>query len=411
MTFQDVQALDLNDPLADRKKQFSLPADCIYLDGNSLGALPIRAKNRTREVIEQQWGQDLIKSWNTHHWIDLPAQTGEKIASLIGAAAGQVICCDSISVNLFKLLCSALNMQKGRTVVLSQQDNFPTDLYMVQGLAELLGQQQCELRLQGGDNIVEALTADVAVLLLTQVNFRTGYMHDMQLITQLAHQQGILVIWDLAHSAGALPIELDKCEVDFAVGCGYKYLNGGPGAPAFVYVAERHQAIAKQPLSGWMGHAKPFDFSPQYQPGQGMLRFLCGTPSIVSMSVLDAALEVFDGVDMCVVRDKSCKLAQLYIGLVAQAHLTNKLTLISPLRNEDRGSQVSYTHVHAFAICQALIARNIICDFRAPDVLRVGFTPLYTSYVDIWNAVEHLQDIVHNEIYHETKYNQLNKVT
>ncbi|WP_340680293.1 kynureninase [Paraglaciecola sp.] len=411
MTFQDISALDAIDPLASKKSEFALPSDSIYLDGNSLGALPKTAKIRATEVVELQWGQDLIKSWNTHQWIDLPLKVGEKIAPLIGAASGQVICCDSISVNLFKLLCSALTLQTGRSVVLSQKDNFPTDLYMVQGLAELLGQQHCELNVFAGECIEDALNNDVAVLLLTQVNFRTGYLHDMQKMTELAHQHGILVIWDLAHSAGALPIELDKCEVDFAVGCGYKYLNGGPGAPAFVYVAARHQVAVKQPLSGWMGHANPFQFLPEYEAAAGMQRFLCGTPPILSMSVLDASLEVFNGVDMQVVRDKSCKLAQLWMTLIAQADLTNELTLISPLCDDERGSQVAYTHPSAFAICQALIARNIICDFRAPDVLRVGFTPLYTSYTDIWHAVENLQDIVQKESYRDAKYNQFSKVT
>jgi kynureninase len=408
---QDILALDAIDPLASKKSEFALPTDSIYLDGNSLGALPKTAKIRATEVVELQWGQDLISSWNRHQWIDLPLKVGEKIAPLIGAASGQVICCDSISVNLFKLLCSALTLQTGRNVVLSQKDNFPTDLYMVQGLAELLGQQHCELNLFAGECIEEALNNDVAVLLLTQVNFRTGYLHDMQKLTELAHQHGILVIWDLAHSAGALPIELDKCEVDFAVGCGYKYLNGGPGAPAFVYVAARHQAAVKQPLSGWMGHANPFQFLPEYEAAAGMQRFLCGTPPILSMSVLDASLDVFNGVDMQVVRDKSCKLAQLWMTLIAQADLTNELTLISPRCDDERGSQVAYTHRSAFAICQALIARDIVCDFRAPDVLRVGFTPLYTSYADIWHAVENLQDIVQKKIYRDAKYNLLSKVT
>ena len=411
ITFQDIQALDAKDPLAAKKNEFELPADCIYLDGNSLGALPQKAKIRARQVVEQQWGQDLISSWNRHAWIDLPIRVGEKIAPLIGAAAEQVISCDSISVNVFKLLCSALTMQKGRHVVLSQTDNFPTDLYMVQGLSELLGLQHCELRLHAGERIEDAFSDEVAVLLLTQVNFRTGYLHDMQKITAMAHQHGILVIWDLAHSAGALPIELDKCEVDFAVGCGYKYLNGGPGAPAFIYVAKRHQDSITQPLSGWMGHANPFQFLPDYTPGKGMLRFLCGTPPIVSMSILEAALEIFADVNMPVLRDKSCKLAQLWMTLIEQLDLSNDLRLTSPVLDVERGSQVAYAHPCAFAICQALIERNIICDFRAPDILRIGFTPLYTSYADVWHAVKTLQEIVQQQQYRDEKYQQINKVT
>lgn len=411
ITYHNIQTLDAKDPLAAKKHEFALPRDCIYLDGNSLGALPKKAQKRATEVVEQQWGQDLISSWNRHQWIDLPLTVGAKIAPLIGAASGQVICCDSISVNVFKLLCSALALQKGRHVVLSQSDNFPTDLYMAQGLSALVGKQQCELRLHAGDDIEQAFNTDVAVLLLTQVNFRTGYLHDMQKITEQAHQHGILVIWDLAHSAGALPIELDKCKADFAVGCGYKYLNGGPGAPAFVYVAKRHQVAISQPLSGWMGHANPFSFVAEYEAGEGILRFLCGTPPILSMSVLDAALEVFADVDMQVLRDKSCKLAQLWMSLIEQTELNTELQLKSPVDDKTRGSQVAYAHPHAFAICQALIARNIICDFRAPDILRVGFTPLYTSYADVWHGVKNLQEIVQQQLYLDKKYQQVNKVT
>ena len=411
ITYQDILALDDNDPLADKRQEFVLPSGCIYLDGNSLGALPEAARKRAKEVVEQQWGEGLIKSWNQHNWIDLPTQVGDKIAPLIGAAPGQVICCDSISVNLFKLLSAALAMRPGRHIVLSQSDNFPTDLYMVQGLSQLLGEQRCQLKLVDEQDINDNLNTEVAVLLLTQVNFRTGYLHNMQRITQLAHQQGILVIWDLAHSAGAVPIELDRWEVDFAVGCGYKYLNGGPGAPAFIYAASRHQSALTQPLNGWMGHANPFAFSQQYQAAEGMLRFLSGTPSVVSMSVLDAALEVFDKVDMQLIRKKSCELANLCMALIEQSRLSNTLHLVSPVNDAERGSQVAYAHPNAFAICQALIARNIICDFRAPDILRIGFTPLYTSYADVWHAVENLQDIVQQGIYRQPQYNQKHKVT
>ena len=264
MNFDEIITLDKADLLAKKRLEFDLPANTIYLDGNSLGALPKVVKSRVAEVVSQQWGNDLIKSWNSHSWIDLPIKVGEKIAPIIGAGQGQVICCDSISVNLFKLLCSALKLNSERTVVLSTKDNFPTDLYMVQGLSDLLGPDLCQLQMVEEQDIQQSLTESVAALLLTQVNFRTGRLLDMAKLTQLAHDKGVLVIWDLAHSAGALPVELDKCEVDFAVGCGYKYLNGGPGSPAFLYVAKRHQQAVKQPLSGWMGHAKPFAFDAQY---------------------------------------------------------------------------------------------------------------------------------------------------
>lgn len=408
---QKVRTLDANDLLAHKKEEFRLPTGCIYLDGNSLGALPHGAMTRINQVVAQQWGNDLIKSWNSHQWIDLPLTVGAKIAALIGAEPGQVICCDSISVNLFKLLCSALVLQKGRHIVLSQDDNFPTDLYMVQGLSDLLGQQQCELRVCHEEEIEASLNSDVAVLLLTHVNFRSGRLHNMQRMTKLAHQHGILVIWDLAHSAGALPVKLDECDVDFALGCGYKYLNGGPGAPAFIYVAKRHQLKAKQPLSGWMGHLTPFDFSSDYVAAQGVNRYLCGTPAILSMSALDAALDIFADVDMQQVRLKSLKLAKLCLDLFAQYPALAELHLASPLRNEERGSQLAFSHPKAYAICQALIAQNVICDFRAPNILRFGFTPLYTSYVDIWSAVVRLNGIIEDKRYTDPAFNQHAKVT
>jgi kynureninase len=408
---QYVLRLDSNDPLANKKLEFDLPSDCIYLDGNSLGVLPHAAKARVAQVVAEQWGKDLIKSWNCHDWIDLPLKVGEKIAGLVGAAPGQVICCDSISINVFKVLCSALTMQKGRHIVLSQQDNFPTDLYMVQGLAELIGEPRCELRICNEDEIESSLNSDVAVLLLTQVNFRSGQLHDMQRITELAHQHGILVIWDLAHSAGAIPLALDACNVDFAVGCGYKYLNGGPGAPAFIYIATRLQQRCKQPLSGWMGHRNPFEFSTFYAAAEGVKSYLCGTPAILSMSALDAALDVFADVDMQQVRSKSLLLAKLCLDLFAQYPALQNLQLLSPLNNDERGSQLAFAHSSAYNICQALIAQNVICDFRAPDILRIGFTPLYTSYSDVWWAISHLNDIVKSDIYKNSKFSQKAKVT
>jgi kynureninase len=411
MKLGDVQALDANDPLAAKRNEFAIQEGTIYLDGNSLGALPKSVKTRVSDVIEQQWGQDLIKSWNKHQWIDLPEVVGEKIAPLIGAKAGQVICCDSISVNLFKVLCSALQLNKGRTVVLSTSDNFPTDLYMVQGLSDLLSPEQCELRTVQEDELEASLDDTVAVLMLTQVNFRTGALLDMQKLTELAHNMGVLVIWDLAHSAGALPIKLDECQVDFAVGCGYKYLNGGPGSPAFLYVAERHQQSCQQPLSGWMGHEQPFAFNPEYHASESIHKYLCGTPSILALSALDAALDTWCNVDIHQVREKSLALAELFIQLVGQKESLRALILCSTLVKEKRGSQIAYSHDNAYAICQALIEKGVIGDFRAPNILRIGFTPLYTSYSDIWNAVETLSDIVENNVFLEARFHQKTKVT
>jgi len=411
MKLDDILELDQNDPLAYKREQFVLPDELIYLDGNSLGALPITAREMAAEIIEKQWGQELVRSWNSNHWIDLPVIAGEKIAPLLGVAPGQVICCDSISVNLFKLLAAALNLQPDRYVVLSQQDNFPADLYMAQGLGELCGPQSCELKLIEDSDIETALDETVAVLMLTHVNYRSGKIHDMKRLTRLAHDKGVLVIWDLAHSAGALPLELDDCEADFAVGCGYKYLNGGPGAPAFIYAAKCHQDSIRQPLSGWMGHRTPFSFEQNYQAAEGMRQFLCGTPPVLSMGVLDAALSIFEDVDMHVLRRKSIRLGELFLQLVVANDHLNELALVSPMESTERGSQLAFAHPRAFAICQALIARGVIADFRAPDVLRFGFAPLYLRYKDIRDSVQILSDIITNGIYKEEKYSRLQKVT
>jgi kynureninase len=411
MNFDEIITLDKADPLAKKRLEFDLPANTIYLDGNSLGALPKSVKSRVAEVVSQQWGNDLIKSWNSHSWIDLPIKVGEKIAPIIGAAPGQVMCCDSISVNLFKLLCSALTLNSERTVVLSTKDNFPTDLYMVQGLSDLLGPDLCQLQMVEEQDLQQHLTESVAVLLLTQVNFRSGRLLDMAKLTRLAHEKGILVIWDLAHSAGALPVELDTCEADFAVGCGYKYLNGGPGSPAFLYVAKRHQQEIKQPLSGWMGHAKPFAFDAKYAPAPNINQFQCGTPSVLAMSALDAALDVWQGVDMLQIRHKSEALAAVFIKLIEMNESLHELMLCSPDIAQQRGSQLAFSHDAAFAICQALIEKGVIADFRAPNILRFGFTPLYTSFEDIWLAVTILVNIVESEQYKEPRFNITLKVT
>lgn len=411
MIYDEVLELDKRDPLRHKRLEFSLPEGIIYLDGNSLGALPKVAQTRAQEVVARQWGNDLIQSWNKHQWVDLPMQVGEKIAPLIGAARGQVICCDSISVNLFKLLSGALQMQMGRSVVLSTEDNFPTDLYMVEGLTDLVGLEHCRLKLVDEEQIVASLDESIALLVLTQVNFRSGKLLDMQKITALAQEKGILVIWDLAHSAGALPVELDRCNVDFAVGCGYKYLNGGPGAPAFLYVAKRHQKRIKQPLSGWMGHQSPFIFAPEYQASEGVQKYLCGTPPILSMSVLDAALDVFDGVDAIQLREKSLALAELLITLLEQDDLISELVLFSPRKGEHRGSQLAFQHPQAYSICQALMDKGVVTDFRTPDILRFGFSPLYIAYQNIWHTAHIVRELIVSKDYERAKYQTVQKVT
>lgn len=407
----NIEQLDRLDPLAACREQFALPENTIYLDGNSLGALPKASAARVHEVVSHQWGNDLISAWNKHSWIELPLTVGDKIAPLLGAAAGQVVVTDSISVNLYKLLVTALNMQPGRNTVVSEQGNFPTDLYMVQGIEALLGEQRCKLNSVPTDELGKVLNDDVAVLMLTHINFRSGRIHDMQRLTRLAQDKGILVIWDLAHSAGAVPLELDACNVDFAVGCGYKYLNGGPGAPAFIYAASRHHAQVKQPLSGWMGHANPFAFSDNYEPAAGIRQFLTGTPSIIAMAALDAALDVFADVDMQAVRNKSIELTELFLSLKKDHACLFDLTLQSPADSAVRGSQLSFSHPDAYAICQALIAHGVIPDFRAPDIVRFGFTPLYLRYSDVAQAIDVLAMIMDKALYKDSKYNQRATVT
>ena len=406
-----IESLDANDPLAEKRKEFLLPKDTVYLDGNSLGPLTKHAKQRVEQVIEQQWGEDLIASWNKHDWINLPTAVGEKIAPLIGARQGQVICCDSTSVNLFKLLASALTLNSGRKIILSEQDNFPTDIYMAQGLAQLLGEQRCHLKRVSSQQLEPALDETVAVLMLTQVDFRSGALHDMQRLTALAQQKGVLVIWDLAHSVGAFPVYLDEMKVDFAVGCGYKYLNGGPGAPAWVYVAKRHQAHISQPLQGWMGHRQPFAFDPDYQARQGVDRYLAGTPSILSMVALDAALDVFAELDLCELQQKSHALSELFIKYVTESPELDGFTLLSPPDPTQRGSQLAYTHADAYAVSRALIARKVIVDFRAPSVIRFGFAPLYTRFADVWRAVQILSGIIGEKAYLDPQFQLRETIT
>jgi len=410
MTPDDLDRLDSEDTLADKRELFALPQNTIYLDGNSLGALPTAVEAAVGDLVARQWGQDLIASWNKHSWIDLPVTVGEKIAPLIGASAGQVVCTDSISVNLFKLLSTALSLQPGRHTIVSQKDNFPTDLYMVEGLAQMLGPERCQLRPVDSDALLDALNDDVAVLLLTHVNFRSGHMHDMQALTAAAHERGVLVLWDLAHSAGVAALELDEWQVDMAVGCGYKFLNGGPGAPAFLYLAQRHQNKVTQPLSGWMGHRRAFDFAPGYEPAAGVQRYLGGTPGILSMTALEAALEVFANVRMRDVRAKSSLLTQCFMELVQERGLDG-IRIISPAESAQRGSQVSLSHDNAYAIAQALIEEDVIVDFRAPDIVRFGFSPLYISFREVGLSVEILARVVREQRFLEPRFQVRSRVT
>lgn len=405
-----IQALDAADPLAAFGQRFNLPDGLVYLDGNSLGALPRDTPARVARAITDEWGRDLIRSWNTAGWMDMPMRVGDKIGRLIGALPGETVCADSTSINVFKALSAALRLNPGRKVILSEPDNFPTDLYMAQGLTGLLNDGH-RLVLKTPDEIEAALNADTAVLMLTHVNYRSGRMHDMARLTEKAHAVGALVVWDLAHSAGAVPVDLTAAGADMAVGCGYKYLNGGPGAPAFIMVAGRHLARFSQPLSGWLGHADPFAFSVDYRPAAGIGRALCGTPAVLNMTALECGLDVMLEADPGAMRAKSLALTDLFIAEVEARGAGRGLSLLTPREHHLRGSQVSFAHAEGYAIMQALIARGVIGDFRAPDILRFGFTPLYTRYADVWKAAGVLADILATGAWDRPEFKARKKVT
>ncbi len=401
MTLEDIKALDAADPLRDKRDLFSIPEGVIYLDGNSLGVLPKATLDAMSDMLQRQWGQDLIRSWNKNDWINAPCRIGDKIGRLIGAAEGQVVAADSTSINVFKSLSAASQLNSGRKVLLSETGNFPTDPYMMEGLAAATGNRMI-VELVKPSRIPDRLAPDVAALLLTQTHYKSGKVWDMAEITHLAHEAGVLIIWDLSHSAGAIQVELDKCRVDFAVGCGYKFLNGGPGAPAYIYVAERHQSKIMPVLPGWMGHESSFSFEDSYTPGQGIKRFMCGTPGILGMCALEMGVDIFQSVDMGLLRRKSRQLGDLFISLVEEKSMGFKLG--SPRKADMRGSQVSIRHPGGYPIMQVLIERGVIGDFRAPDILRFGFTPLYTRYVDVWRAVSTLADIMNSNDWRDEKY-------
>jgi kynureninase len=419
MNKTDCERLDAEDPLALLRAQFELPPGKVYLDGNSLGVLPRTVADRVAHVVRHEWGQHLIESWNSAHWIDLPQRVGNKLARLVGAGPNELVAADSTSVNLFKVLSAALTIAQAdapqRRVILSERDNFPTDLYIAESLARERG---FELVLADAPEAIAPRLArgDVAVLMLTQVNYRTGRLHDMAGLSAAAHEAGALALWDLAHSAGALPVHLKRDDADFAVGCGYKYLNGGPGAPAFVWVHPRHANRFWQPLAGWMGHEAPFAFTPDYAPAPGIARYLCGTPSVIALAALECgvdsvlAAEPLGGMDA--LRSKSLALTECFMRLVDERCGGRGLACITPHLAHERGSQVSLTRAEGgYPIVQALIARGVVGDFRAPDVLRFGFTPLYLRFVDVWDAVEHLRDVLDSGQWREARFHQKAAVT
>ncbi|RWC64299.1 kynureninase [Mesorhizobium sp.] len=399
-----IEAMDATDPLRAMRDRFILPEGVIYLDGNSLGAASHAVLGELQQAATQEWSHDLIRAWNTAGWFEMPIELGDQLGRLIGAAAGQTVACDTTSTNIYKVLHAALEMRPGRSAIVAEGDSFPTDLYIAEGVAST--RDGVLLRLAGVDapTIEELIDENVAVVLVNHVNYKSGELRDMAALTRKAHAAGALIIWDLCHTAGALPVELDHANADFAIGCTYKYLNGGPGAPAFIYAAQRHHGEISQPLTGWWGHARPFAFERGYVAGTGIRRFLCGTQPVLSMRALKGALAVWDDVDMAALRKKSVALTELFIQLVEAKCGAYGLTLESTRDATRRGSQVSFLHDHGYQIMRALIERGVIGDFRAPSTIRFGFTPLYVGYKDVWLAVEVLEDILRTDAWKDQRF-------
>ena len=407
MTSREADQLDAADPLAFARQRFELPEGIIYLDGNSLGALPRATPAALANTAERQWGEDLIASWNKHGWIDWPTRIASKLAPIVGAKPSELLIADSTSVCLFKLLAAAVQARPDRKKILTQEANFPTDLYVAQGLADML---ELVVRAVEPDEVLTAIDADTAVVCLTHVDYRSAAFYDMRAVNEAAHAAGALTIWDLSHSAGAIELDLDGSHCDLALGCGYKYLNGGPGAPAFIYVAEALQDELHNPLHGWMGHAEPFAFVDDYRPAGGILKFLTGTPSILAIAALEAGLDTFDGIAMHDLEAKSRKLSQLFVAEV-EARCRNEVRLASPRDPTQRGSHDVFAHPEGYAVMQALIARGVIGDFRAPDLMRFGFCPLYNRFEEMVRAAEILADILTSREWDQPHFKARAKVT
>ena len=405
----EIPDLDARDPLRAFRDEFQLREGLIYVDGNSLGAAPKATAARLAEAVSQQWGEGLITSWLGARWSTAPQRIGDKIASIIGAAPGEVIAADSTSVNIFKALTAALSLRPDRCIILSERTNFPTDVYMMQGIEAFSGGRIQSIAVEP-EAVIDRLEEDVAVLLLTQVHYKSGLVRNMAEVTRRAQEKGVLVVWDLSHSAGAIPVDLNSANADFAVGCGYKYLNGGPGAPAFLFVAERHQG-AQPVLSGWFGHATPFTFEEDYRPAEGIARFLCGTPPVLGLVGLEAGIDLLCRTDMRELRKKSLRLSQLFIERMEERCGEFGFELVSPLDPDLRGGQVSYSHPNGYEIVQALRARDVIGDFRAPDNLRFGLTPLYLRYSDVVEAVERIREVCATRAWDKPEYRERATVT
>ena len=403
---------DRRDPLAPLRARFALPAGEIYLDGNSLGAMPRSVPAAMNEALTGGWANDLIRSWNGRDWHNLPVTTGDRLAPLMGAAKGEVLCADSTSVNLYKVFCAAMRMRPDRNKVVSERNNFPTDVHILQGaIANVFPHAHLALAEDDDASVLSLIDADTAVVCLSHVNYRSGRLRDMAAVTSAAHEAGALVIWDLCHSLGALPVDLNACAADFAVGCSYKYLNGGPGAPAWLFVAARHLAAAQNPLTGWQGHAAPFGFEIDYRPAPTMEKFRVGTPPVLSYLPLLESLALFEETGMAALREKSLALTDFFIELAETRLAGHGFSLVTPREHGQRGSQVALTHENGWPIMQALIAGGVIGDFRAPDILRFGFAPLYVGFEDVWGAVATLEAIMADGLWREARFAERKLVT
>jgi kynureninase len=410
MNRSDLEQLDREDILAPFRDEFFLPEGIIYLNGNSLGAMPLKAAQRARQVVEQEWATGLIGSMNTAGWFELPLTLGQKIAPLVGAKPQEVVITDSTGIDLYKVLAAALQMQPDRRVIVMEGSNFPTNNYMVQGLLTQLGDGYT-IRFAEADGLMTAINEDVAAICITHVHYKTGHILDMAAITKRAHAVGAAAVWDLCHSAGAMPVNLNACNVDFAVACTYKYLNGGPGSPAMLFAAERHHGRYQQPLTGWFGHRAPFDFDQDYHPAGDIRQMLSGTQPIVSLSIAEIGIDIMLQANMQDIRDKSMRMTSLFIELVEKRCSEHGIKLVSPREASRRGSQVTFYHPGAYPIVRSLHEHGVICDYRSPGNMRFGFAPLYNSYTDVWEAVEHLHNILDGGVWKDTKYNERSLVT
>ena len=412
LTREDFIKLDTLDSIKKVREEFALPKDVIYFDGNSLGPLPKNTIKSLDSVIQREWGDGLIRSWNDENWINLPRNLGNQIAPLIGAKEGEVIVVDSTSVNLFKVLSSALMLNKNRKVIVSEAANFPSDLYILEGVNNMFGEsyERCLID-EGDDEIEKYIDSSTAVVVLSHINYKTGRITDLKKITTFAHEKGALVVWDISHSVGVLPMNLHDLGVDFAVGCTYKHLNGGPGAPGFLFVHSSLIEKVSQPLTGWLGHIKPFDFEVEYQPANDINKFICGTPPIIAYKAIESGLEIFKDLSIIEIREKSIKLSEMFIQLMQQECTEFGFTLFSPKNSEQRGSQISFLHENAYSIIQALISHGIIGDYREPNVMRFGISPLYMRFEDVWNAITCLREIMQTGEWQSEKFKNKNYVT